>query len=100
MVIHVQKPKDIRTEFIRVDFTLPCGKSPEWMPARPSIQKFRLVRKKDCDAVLERFMKVESNQAAAVPIWKYIPGEEHQALPFGQVAPCYRSIDLPFAPVV
>src|SRR5436853_3968923 len=50
MIIRVQRPKDIRSEFIRVDFSLPCNKTPEWESSTPSIQKFRLFRQKDCDA--------------------------------------------------
>ena len=100
MVIRVQRPKDIRSEFIRVDFTLPCGKSPEWVSAKPSIQRFRLFRRKDCDAVLAEFMAEEPKKDPSIPIWKYLPGSENNKLPFGQVMPCYRSLDLPLAPVV
>jgi len=52
MVIRVQRFNDAGSEFIRVDFSLPCDKSPEWVSAKPSIQRFRLFRQKDCDAVL------------------------------------------------
>jgi len=101
MVIRVQRPKDIRSNFIRVDFSLPCDKSPEWVSARPSLQKFRLYRQKDCDAVLLEFMDEEAKQQhLAIPIWKYLPGAEHDTLPFGQVVPCYRSVDLPLIPVI
>jgi hypothetical protein len=100
MVIRVQRPKDLGSEFIRVDFSLPCDKSPEWVSAKPSIQKFRLFRQKDCDAVLVGSMDEEPKQKLAMPIWKYPPGTEHDVLPFGQVVPCYRSADLPLAPVV
>ena len=100
IVIRVQRPKDIRSKFIRVDFTLPCNKSPEWVSAKPSNQTFRLFRKKDCDAVLVEFMDYEHEQGPAVPIWTYRSGSQHDTLPFGQVVPCYRSIDLPLAPVV
>ena len=96
-----QRSKDIRSEFIRVDFTLPCDKSPEWVSAKPSIQKFRLFRQKDCDAVLAEFMNSERKQDfLAIPIWSRPPGAEQDTLPFGQVVPCYRSVDLPVAPVV
>ena len=100
MLIRVQQPKDIRSEFIRVDFSLPCDKSPEWVSAKPSIQKFRLFRQKDRDAELAEFMETVPKQDTAIPIWKHPPGTEHDSLPFGQVVPCYRSADLPLAPVV
>jgi hypothetical protein len=101
MIIRVQRSKDIRPEFIRVDFTLPCDKSPEWVSAKSSIQKFRLFRQKDCDAVLAEFMNSERKQdSLAIPIWARPPGAEPDALPFGQGVPCYRSVDLPLAPVV
>src|ERR1700731_1195731 len=95
MVIRVQRPKEQGSEFIRVDFSLPCDKSPEWVSAKPSTQKFRLFRQKDCDAVLVGSMDGEPTEKLAMPIWKYPPGTEHDALPFGQVVPCYRSVDLP-----
>ena len=100
MIIRVQQPKDKRSKLIRVDFSLPCDKSPEWVSGKPSIQKFRLFRQKDCDAVLGEFMKTEPKQDAAIPIWKHPPGAERETLPFGQVVPCYRSVDLPLVPVV
>jgi len=101
VIIRFQRAKDIRSEFIRVDFTLPCDKSPEWVSAKPSIQKFRLFRQKDCDAVLAEFMNSERKQDfLAIPIWSRPPGAEQDTLPFGQVVPCYRSVDLPVAPVV
>jgi hypothetical protein len=100
MIIRVQRPKDNRSEFIRADFSLPCEKSPEWVSAKPSIQKFRLFRQKDCDAVLGEFMDIEPKHDSAIPIWKHPPGAEHESLPFGQVVPCYRSADQPLVPVV
>ena len=100
MVIRVQGSNGNRSEFIRVDFSLPCDKSPEWVSGKPSIQKFRLLRQKDCDAVLKEFMDIESKQHSAIPIWRHPLGEELDSLPFDQVIPCYRSIDLPLKPVV
>jgi hypothetical protein len=115
MVIRVRQSKNILSEFIRVDFSLPCDTSPESVSAKLSIQKFRLFRQKDCDAVLEGStvetpkqepaMQLESTDGAIKQVpnilfWKYLPGTEHVALPFGQVLPCYRSIDLPMAPAL
>lgn len=101
MVIRVQRTKDVSSDFIRVDFSLPCGKSPRWESAKPSIQKFRLVRHKDCDGVLKRFFDAPPKQGLSIPIWEYPPGTEGIAgLPFGQVLPCYRSVDLPLVPAV
>jgi hypothetical protein len=100
MLLRVQQPKDIRSHLVRVDFSLPCDKYPEWVSAKPSIQKFRLFRQKDCDAELVEFMEISPKQDLAIPIWRYPPAAEHYLLPFGQVVPCYRSADLPLAPVV
>ena len=95
-----QRSKDIRSEFIRVDFTLPCDKSPEWISSKPSVQKFRLLRQKDCDTTLAGSVDQEHKENPALPIWKYLPGTENDSLPFGRVLPCYRSLDLPLVPVV
>lgn len=92
--------KNIQSEFIRVDFTLPCGKSLEWMSSKPSVQKFRLIRQKECDSALSGSVDKESQENPILPIWEYPPGAEHERLPFGQVLPCYRSLDLPLIPVV
>jgi hypothetical protein len=100
ILIRVQQPKDSRSEFIRVDFSLPCDKSSKWISANSSIQKFHLFRQKDCDAALAEFMDTAPKLSTAIPIWKRPPGAEHDSLPFGQVVPCYRSADLPLAPVV
>lgn len=100
MLIRLQRPKGDQSDFIRVDFTLPCDKSPEWVSAKPAIQKFRLSRQKDCDAVLEEFFDSVPKKNSPLQRWTYPPGGEHDSLPFGQVVPCYRSVDLPLAPVV
>ena len=100
MIIRLQKPKDAHSEFVRVDFSLPCKESPEWVSTQPSIQKFHLFREKSCDAVLERSLHVEPPQDLDLPMWHHPPGMEHESLPFDQVIPCYRSVDLPLRPVV
>jgi hypothetical protein len=100
MVIRIQQPQNGHSKFIRVDFSLPCEKSPEWVSTKSTIQKFRLVRQKDCDAVLSGSVDEEPTQNPSMPMWKYTPGTKHEELPFGQVLPCYRSIDLPLVPVV
>jgi hypothetical protein len=100
IVIRVEHPKDARSEFIRVDLSLPCDKSPEWLSTKPPIQKFHLVRQKNCDAPLEGSVDGEPKPDLTIPTWKSTPGAEYVTLPFGQVIPCYRSVDLPLAPVV
>lgn len=100
MVIRVQRPKKSHSEFIRVDFSLPCDKSPEWVVIKPFVRKFHLLRQNDCDAAMAGSMDGESTQNQAMPIWKYPQGAPRDNLPFGQVIPCYHSVDLPFAPVV
>jgi hypothetical protein len=100
MVIRVQQPKSGQSKFIRVDFSLPCEKSPEWVSTKTTIQKFHLCRQKDCDVVLSGSVDEEHTKNPTIPMWKYTPGTGHEALPFGQVLPCYRSINLPLVPVV
>lgn len=100
VLIRVRRPKDMTSELIRVDFSLPCDKSADWISAKPSIQKFRLFRQKDCDRALEGLISEKPNQSLALPIWLYPSDAEQVTLPFGQVVPCYRSVDLPLAPVV
>jgi hypothetical protein len=100
IVILIQQLKDDHSKFIRVDFSLPCEKSPGWISTKSSVQNFHLIRQKNCDAVLSGSVDEKSTQNPAMPIWKYSPGAEHEELPFGKVVPCYRSIDLPLAPVV
>jgi hypothetical protein len=100
MVIRVQRPKDTRSQFIRVDFSLPCNQSPVWVSTKPPIQKFRLFRQRDRDDVLTGSMVEESKQDLALPIWNHPPGTEHDELPFGRVLPSYLSADLPLLPVV
>ena len=52
LIIRVQPPEDVRSKFVRVDFTFPCKAKPAWLYAVPSIQRFDLFREKDCGAVL------------------------------------------------
>src|SRR5580700_7021647 len=108
MIIHVQDPSDPHSEFIQVSFSLPCGRAPEWLNAKPSFQKFRLIREKDSDSVLKEFMECSSESPSGhaaqpcspMPIWKHVPDTERDRLPFGQRVPCYRSADLSLTPVV
>jgi hypothetical protein len=108
MIIHVQDPSDPHSEFIQVSFSLPCSKAPEWLTAKPSSQKFHLIREKDPDSVLQEFMECSSESPSSreaqpcspVPIWKHVPDTERDRLPFGQRVPCYRSVDLPLTPAI
>lgn len=54
MLIRVQAPKNKQADLIRIriDFTLSCRQSPGWVSDEPSIQKFRVLREKACDAEL------------------------------------------------
>lgn len=109
MLIHVQDPAtDIPPQFVKVRFSLPCNKSPEWLTRNSSLQKFRLTRDRDSDSVLKEFIDCAiespsghtSEPCSHVPMWKRAPSAEHEKLPFGQRVPSYRSVDLPFVPVV
>jgi hypothetical protein len=70
--------------------------------SKPSVQDFRLRREQDADSVLREFFDCGKSSAPCPqwPIWKRVPGAEQETLPFGQVVPNYRSVDLPLAPVV
>jgi hypothetical protein len=100
IVIRIQHPQNGHSKFIRVNVSLPCEKSPEWVSTKPIIQRFRLVKQKDCDAALSGALDEDATQNPFMPMWKYTPGTKHEELPFGQVLPCYRSIDTPRVPVV
>jgi Transcription elongation factor, N-terminal len=51
---HLEQPKNLNSQLVRVDFSLPCDKSPEWISMNPLMKSFRLVRDKNADAVLCR----------------------------------------------
>jgi hypothetical protein len=109
MLIHVQdRATDVPSQFVEVRFSLPCNKTPEWITRKPSLQKFRLTRDQDSDAVLKEFMDCSaespgghtSEPCPKIVMWKRVPGAEVEKLPFGQRVPSYLSVDLPLAPVV
>jgi hypothetical protein len=107
MIIHVQRTKAVRVEFIRVNFSLPCGESSKWFSAKPTLQNFNLIRDKKSDEVLEEFMEFADEskkkglkQDSSFTIWKRLPGTEQEKLPFGQVVPSYKSVDPPLQPVL
>ena len=109
MLIQVQgHATDVPSQFVEVWFSLPCNKSPEWINRKSSLQKFRLTRDHEADAVLKEFMDCStespsnhtSEPCPHVAIWKRVPGAELEKLPFGQRVPSYRSEELPLAPVV
>ena len=99
-LIRVEEPKNLNSRLIRVDFSLPCDKSPEWISTNSSVKRFRLVRDKNADIVLSGCLQEECKESLSLPIWKRPTGGTHDPLPFGQTIPSYRSIDLPLAPVV
>jgi hypothetical protein len=107
IIIRVENPKKVGSQFIRVDFSHPCDETPKWFKAKSQPQKFHLIRDKESDEVLKEFFDCvdeSSTNHLAKPcpwqIWEYVPGAELVSLPFGQRIPCYRSVNLPLAPVV
>lgn len=100
MLIHVERPKSINSQLIRVDFSLPCDKSPEWISSHSPVKKFRLVRDKHADAVLSGCLQESCKVSQSLPVWKRLAGGTQDPLPFGQMLPTYRSVDLPLALVV
>jgi hypothetical protein len=116
MIIRVQPHKNTPSRLIKVDFSYPCDKSPEWVSALSQIQTFHLFRQRDCDAVLEEELPADAERRFkssnvvnkndtirnffVLPIWRYPTGIEPFTLPFGQILPCYHSLDLPYLPVL
>jgi hypothetical protein len=100
VLIRVEQPKNLNSQLVRVDFSLPCDKSPEWISTNPLVKNFRLMRDKNADAVLSGCLQGECQDNQSLPIWKRPADGKHDALPFGQLLPSYRSVDLPLAPVV
>jgi hypothetical protein len=105
VLIRVEQPKNLTSQLVRVDFSLPCDKSPEWVSAKPALMSFRLVRDKNADAALSGCLQEKSDknqglQNQSLPIWKRPVRGDDETLPFGRILPSYRSADLPLAPVV
>jgi len=116
MVIHTQPDKHQPPEFLRIDFSLPCSKTPDFASSAPPVQTFHLIRRRDCDAKLEGTMATDEKLLAIdkrstaeangikeiliLPLWSRPPGMGSFPLPFGQIVPCYRSLDLPLVPVL
>jgi hypothetical protein len=109
MLIHIRdRSASVQAHFVEVRFSLPCNETPEWLTQKPSQKKFRLMRDKDADSILKEFFDCAtespnghtSEPCPHIPLWKRLPGMEHETLPFGRQVPSYRSVDLPFAPVV
>ena len=108
MILRVQPRKDNPATFIRVEFSLPCGKSPEWATTELPIHKFHLIRHRESDTELTGTIAVEDSLEnmpkqgfeVAMPIWSFIPGTKPFSLPFGQVLPSYYSVEHPLLPVI
>jgi hypothetical protein len=96
--IQLSRAKD-RAEFVRVELSLACGKNLEWISDKPFTRRFRLIRNKDCDAVMETSVPIEPGDQR-LPLWKAVGGAEDVALPFGKTIRCYHSVDFPLAPVL
>jgi hypothetical protein len=107
IIVRVEDPKRVGSKFIRVEFSHPCDKVPEWLRAKSRIQNFHLIRESERDEELKEFLDLvdESSinhvaKGPSVAIWEHVPGAEREGLPFGQRLPCYRFKDLPPVPVV
>ena len=101
MLIHVQDhAPQASSQFIEVRFSLPCKESPKWLTQKPPVEKFRLRREQDADSVLKEFLDCAPEPCHRMPMWKRVPSAENERLPFGQIVPSYRSIDLSLVPVV
>ena len=107
MIIRVEPHRSAAAEFIEVQFSLPCDKSPEWLLTKQSIRKFRLAREKECDSALTEFSLWQDQSSGgkpkpnpAMPVWHLPPGASDVKLPYGQVLRCFRSLDLPLLPVL
>jgi hypothetical protein len=104
VLIRVETPRTKRgsPEYIRVNFSAPCTDIPEWLDAKSSVQKFKLIRDKKRDEVLEQFLPCVARpssgdipESCRIPMWLFVPGAEHETLPFGKVIASYRFEKLP-----
>lgn len=102
MIVSLEPGQAIADPFVRVDFSLPCGRNPKWTSAAPVKESFRLHKQVDCKVVLTGSMAGgdKSKALPGMPVWTYTPGTEDVALPFGQIVPSYEDEDLPMKPVL
>lgn len=91
-------------DYVEADFSMPCDQSAEWLKREQTWQTFRLVRlDRKGDNVLQQFANCSSDSDEAclpISLWKPVPGEEREALPFGKHLRTYRMVNLPLAPVL
>jgi hypothetical protein len=113
MIIRAEPHKKTPESFFQVVFSLPCDKTAKSVLVNPSIQKFHLIRQKNIDSVLEENIDVvniddmnkiipdgKPDLNSRIPAWHYLPGNERFTLPFGNVLPCYYSVEFPYIPVL
>jgi len=115
MVIRVQQRNDVDTQFIRVNFSIPCsGPPPRWISTKAAVHKFHVIRDESRDTVLTEFVDVAAGESRAgnlkrerseprtgkISLWQPSSGNESITLPFGQVLPSYRLADVPLAPLI
>ena len=108
MLIKVSHSTRNTSGYVRVNFTLPCSEEPKWLTRESGPQRFRLIRDKRYDLVLEEFVpcpdKGESSDTSTncpvIRMWSLKPGASRQEIPFGQRVPAYQSADLPQVPDV
>ena len=107
VIIRVQKPTRLPTRLLTVHFSQPCGVPPKWLAVPSMAQRYRLIRDKERDAILDEFLNCDDatkdaarESCSPIPAWKRMAGEEKEVLPYGTRLPSYRSADLPLAPVV
>lgn len=106
VILRVETPAKVSTRFLRVNFSQPCGRSPKWLGVPSTAQRYRLIRDKGRDAILDEFLSCEDvskkgagRSCPSIPTWKRTPGEAG-SLPYGAKLPSYRSANLPLAPAV
>ena len=89
--------------FLRVDFSVPCGKRTDLISAGASYRTYDLIRELSCDAKLNDFVQLkdeQTNHVAELPRWRRPAGTGNTKLPFGEVVPCYRWPKWPPRPAI
>jgi hypothetical protein len=102
MIVQLEPAQVIAEKFVRIDFSLPCGKNPKWVTAAQAKESFRLHKQVDCKVVLTGAMASDdkSKILPGMPVWTYTPGTEPITLPFGKIVLSYMDEDLPLKPVL
>lgn len=102
LIVRIDGREQAQSTYVRIDFRFKIGKPPRQLVERRGQWRFKVIRTVNLDEPIYEFIVREKdrfNEERRYPIWKSIPGAEHERLPFGETLRSYSLVKNGFRPI-